>query len=181
MTDKVVVHPVAMAVSLDDARAHARINGADNDSEIEIAVRRITVDAETVTQRAIVTQTRRLTLDWFGDALRLDRTPVITVSSIKYLDMNGLEQTLDPADYYCDLVSEPSYIVPAVGKAWPATLNHVNAVNVTYVCGYGPNHTTTPPAFKGYILARVREYFAPAGTPESPFLIRGLDSLKVYS
>jgi uncharacterized phiE125 gp8 family phage protein len=177
----VIVEPVEMAVSLDDARISARANGTDLDGQIEIAVRAITVDAETETRRAIINRTHRITLDTFPAAIRIPQSPVVSALSVKYLDLNGVEQTLDPADYYLDRASEPGYIVPAYGKAWPSTFGRINAVTADVVCGYGPDHTTTPAAFKGYILARVQERFAPAGTAESPFLIRGLDSLKVYA
>lgn len=177
----VIVEPVEMAVSLADARVAARINGADSDVDIEIRVRALTTEAEHATGRAIINRTHRITLDSFPDAIQLPQSPVASIVSIKYLDSDGVEQTLDPADYYLDAASEPGYIVPAPNKAWPSTFSRINAVTVLAICGYGPDHTTTPFAFKGFILAKVREYFAPAGTPESPFLIRGLDSMRVYS
>lgn len=176
----VIVQPVEMAVSLVDARNSARLNGTDSDVEIEIAVRAITAEAEHYTGRAIINRTHMVTLDAFPAAIRIPESPLSPTVTVKYIDTAGVEQTLDPADYIVDTASEPGYIVPGVGKAWPDTQERVNAVSVTAVCGYGPDHTTTPPAFKGFILARVKEYFAPPGTPESPYLIRGLDSLRVY-
>lgn len=181
MTYRLITPPIEMAVSLTDARNAARINGTDSDADIEIQVRAITADAEHETGRAIINRTYRVTLDAFPDAIRLPVSPVVSVASVKYLDLDGVELTLDPADYIVDMVSEPGYVVPAPGVTWPCTQDRINAVNVVAVCGYGPDDMTTPPAFKGYILAKVQEYFAPAGTPESPYLCRMLDSLKVYA
>lgn len=180
MTYRLITPPVAMAVSLTAARNAARANGTGLDAEIEVMVRTITEDAEHKTGRAIINRTYRVTLDAFPDAIRLPASPVASITSVKYLDLAGVEQTLDPADYIVDSVSEPGYIVPAPGVTWPSTLERINAVNVVCVCGYGADDTTTPPAFKGYLLAKVQEYFAPAGTPESPYLARLLDSLMVH-
>ena len=180
MTIRVIVEPVNMAVSLADARNAARVNGTDLDNELETNVRALTATAEHYTGRAIINRTYRVTLDEFPDAIELPSTPLVEVTSVKYIDEDGVEQTLDQADYIVDSESEPGYIVPGVDLDWPATQIRVNAVNVVAVCGYGDDHTTTPAPFKAFILARLKEMYAPAGTPESPFLIRGLDNLRVY-
>ena len=175
----IVTGPVNTAVSMNGARAAARINGTDQDAELEICVRALTAEAEHMTGRSIINRTFRVTMDAFSGNIELPVAPVQSVA-IKYRDLVGVEQTLDPQDYILDNVSTPCVIVLAPGKAWPSTFARINAVTVDVICGYGPDDTTTPAAFKGYILAKVREYFAPAGTPESPHLVRMLDSLKVY-
>lgn len=180
MTARLITPPVNMAVSLTAARNAARANGTSLDTEIEAMVRALTEEAEHVTGRAIINRTYRVTLDEFPGAIRLPASPVVSVTSVKYLDLDGVEQTLDPADYIVDSVSEPGYIVPAPNVTWPDTFDRINAVNVVVVCGYGADDTATPPSFRGYILAKVQEYFAPAGTPESPYLCRLLDSLTVH-
>jgi uncharacterized phiE125 gp8 family phage protein len=180
MTTRLIMPPAALAVSMADARIAARANGTDLDSEIEIQVRAITEQAEHCMQRSIINRTYRETLDRFPSAIRLPMPPVVSVTSVKYLDIDGVERTLDPADYIVDSVSEPGYIVPAYGVTWPDTYCQINAVNVVVVCGYGTSDASTPDAVKGYILAKVWEHFAPAGTPKSEYLDRGLDSLRVY-
>lgn len=175
----IVAEPVNMAVSLEDARAAARINGTDRDGEVELRVRALTAEAEHTIGRAIISQTHRVTLDAFVVRIELPMAPVQSVT-VRYLDANGIEQTLDPQDYILDDARVPCAVVPAPGKAWPETFARINAVKVDTQCGYGPDDSTTPAAFKGYILAKVQEYFAPAGTAPSPYLDRLLDSLKVY-
>ncbi|MES2787676.1 MAG: hypothetical protein V4684_19575 [Pseudomonadota bacterium] len=175
MTYRLIAGPEAMAVSLADARIAARADGSDLDTAIEIQVRTITEEVEHLTGRAIINQTYRVTLDEFPDAIRLPAPPVISVTSLKYLDQDGVEQTLHPDDYVLDNVSEPGYIAPAPGLGWPPTADRINAVNVVVVCGYGPTDATTPATLKGYILAKVQEHFAPDGTKESPHLVRLLD------
>lgn len=180
MTVRLIVPPVALAVSLDDARTAARLSGTALDGEIEQVVRGITDEVEQHTGRAVVSQTYRVSLDSFPDAIRLPAPPVAAVLSVKYIDVDGQEQTLNPVDYELDAESEPGYIVPAPERRWPDTAERINAVKIEVRCGYGEDETTTPSGIKSYILARVAEKYAPPGTPESPHLVRLLDRYKVY-
>lgn len=89
-----------------------------------------------------------------GNEIYLPFPPLQTVDSIKYIDQDGVQQTLVSTEYKVDTASEPARIVPAYGKAWPATRNEINAVEVTFTCGYGALNTATPPVW------------APAAVPE---------------
>lgn len=158
----VIVESVNMAVSLDDARTGARQDGTALDAEIETWVRAFTKEAEHATGRAVVEQTARVTLDRFSDAIKLPALPVRSVM-VRYLDTDKVMHTLDPADYIVDHVS--GWIVPAPDKAWPATATRINAVEVDVVCGYGPDHTTTPAGFKSYILGKLQAHYAGVAAP----------------
>ncbi|NIA00803.1 hypothetical protein [Massilia sp. CCM 8734] len=181
MTVRQITPPGALAVSMVDARSSARANGSDQDAEIEIRVRALTAEAEHITGRSIINRTYEVTAPGFAGVIPLPSSPLVEVTSLKYLDVDGAVQTLSEDAYVVDRSIEPGFVTLAAGATWPATKDSRNAVTLTVVCGYGADESATPAAFKGYILAKVREYFAPAGTPESPHLIRGLDCLKVHS
>jgi uncharacterized phiE125 gp8 family phage protein len=175
-----------MAVTLADAKDTLKIDQDDTalDSQLAIWVAGITAEAEHSTGRAFVNRPMRVTLDAFPDAIRLS-SPTYSIESIKFVDINGQDQTLSPDDYYTDKVTEPGYVVPASGKAWPATFARINAVTVDYTAGYGPDATTVPPTARVYILARLAEQWDPLvkefkDTVKSNFLSRLLDDLKVY-
>jgi uncharacterized phiE125 gp8 family phage protein len=174
----VIIEPEKMAVSIEDARTAARENGTALDGEIEMWVRAFTKSAEHETGRAIIDQTHRVTLDRFPKEIELPASPVQSVV-VKFLDIHGVEQTLDPADYILDNARAPCYVVPAPGKSWPATAARINAVKVDALCGYGPDHTTTPAGFKAFILGRLQEKYTPGAT-ESPHLCRSLWPYKVF-
>jgi uncharacterized phiE125 gp8 family phage protein len=173
MIDRLIVPPAALAVSITTARASARTSGAALDAELEQKVRDFTDDAEHRTGRALITQTWEVTLDGFPDAIRLPHAPLASVVYVKFYDVDGVLQTLDPQDYMVDAKSEPGYIVPAPGRAWPQTAARINAVEVRYVCGYGPDETSVPPAIKGFILGMVENDYFP--NPNAQFLCRKLD------
>ena len=181
MSLKLITPPAALAVSLDAARTSARIDGEEADIELRQVIEQHTSEAEHLTGRAFVEQTYRLTLDRFAGAILLENPPIMAVVHVKFYDTDGIQQTLDPQDYILDAENEPGYLVPAPGRAWPATQARVNAVEVVYTCGYGADDAAVPPSVKGYILGKVSEHFAPAGTPKSEFLHCLLDRLKVYA
>jgi len=173
MTDRLIVPPTALAVSMDAARTSARASGAELDTEIEQKVQDFTGMAEHETGRAFITQTWEVTLDAFPPAIRLPHPPIVSVVHVKFYDAAGVLQTLDPQDYIVDTKSEPGYVVPAPGRTWPVTAERINAVEVQYVCGYGPEETSVPAAIKGYILGMVENDYFP--NPNVQFLCRKLD------
>lgn len=173
MTDRLIVSPAALAVSMAAARAAARTSGTALDAELEQKVADFTEQAEHETHRALITQTWTVTLDAFPDAIRLPHPPIASVVHVKFYDSTGVQQTLDPQDYMVDTKSEPGYVVPAPGRAWPATAARINAVEVQYVCGYGPDETSVPAAIKGYILGMIENDYFP--NPNVQYLGRKLD------
>jgi len=181
MSLKLITPPATLAVSLEAARVSARLDGEEADIELRQVIDQHTGEAEHLTGRAFVEQTWRLTLDRFAGAILLEHPPIMSVVHIKFYDTAGEQQTLDPQDYILDAESEPGYVVLAPGRAWPATQARVNAVEVEYTCGYGADDAAVPAAIKGYILGKVSEHFAPAGTPKSEFLHCLLDRAKVYA
>lgn len=181
MSLKLITPSAALAVSMEAARTSARIDGTQDDPELRQLIEQHAREAEHETGRAFVLQTYRLTLDAFPAAILLERPPILSVAHIKFYDPDGMQRTLDPQDYLVDAESEPGYVFPAPGRGWPATQARVNAVEVVYSCGYGADDAAVPSNAKGYILGKVSEHFAPAGTPKNEFLDRLLDGLKVYA
>jgi uncharacterized phiE125 gp8 family phage protein len=186
MTTREVSPPTVLAVTLAEAKNQLRIDQADTsfDSQLTIWIAGIAKEAEHQTSRKFVNRPMRVTLDRFEPSIRLS-APTFSVESVKFLDVDGQQRTLAPADYFVDQVTEPGYVMPALGRAWPATSPRALAVQVDYTGGYGPDATTVPGEARLYILARLTELWDPAvkefkETVRSNFTTRLLDSLKVY-
>jgi uncharacterized phiE125 gp8 family phage protein len=157
----------ALAVSIEDAKLNMRIDGPYLDTIVGAWLRGVISYAEGYTQRSFMARTWRLTLDRFPDgAIKLEFPPLMSVSSIKYLDQDGVQRTVDPADYIVDTVSEPGYVVPAFGRAWPTTAPRINSVEVLFRCGYGSQPEDLPDDIRLYILAKLQEQFDPVAQPE---------------
>ena len=82
MALKLITTASALAVSLVEAKAHLRVDVADDDALITAYITAATEMAEQATGRAIMPQTWQLTLDAFPSALALTRTPVASISSL---------------------------------------------------------------------------------------------------
>jgi len=135
-TERLVTPPAIEPVALVDAKEWCRVTGADDDDLVETLVAAARKHVEALTGRALITQTWDTFLDAFPCEIRL-RPRVQSVTTVKYTDTNGVQQTLASSEYTVDAKSEPGYIVPAYGKVWPSTRCVPNAVEVRHVCGYG--------------------------------------------
>jgi uncharacterized phiE125 gp8 family phage protein len=146
------IEPITLARALFHLKVEA--DGGEGDEYIADLIKAARQACEERTERTLITTTWLLTLDAFPDAIMLRQPPIIAVQSIDYVDEAGLVQTLDPADYKVDNVSEPGYVVPAFEKAWPATRSEINAVRVSYTAGYGDAASSVPmPLIQWMLLA----------------------------
>lgn len=126
-------------VSLSDAKDHLNVIDTDDDRYIEGLIARARRHTEIKIQRSLITQTCLLTLDSFpaGRVIELPRPPLVSVTSVKYDDSSGTEQTLSSSIYSVDTESAPGRVALDTGQSWPTTIDNVNAVRVVYVAGYG--------------------------------------------
>ena len=160
MALKLITASTALAVTLAEAKAHLRVDASDEDTLITAMITSATETAEQITGRAIMPQTWELTLDAFPDALELTRVPAVSVTSIKYFDAAGVQQTLASNAYALDAADDFgfAYLVPAYGTEWPVTRDQINAVAVQYVAGYA-NATAVPEPIKAWIKLTLSAMF----------------------
>jgi uncharacterized phiE125 gp8 family phage protein len=146
----VVTPPTIEPITLDQAKEDRRVDTSDDDATILSKLREARRQLENRYQRAILTQTLRLSLDCFpgnsywagiytgwmsGRGVIELRPPVQSVTSVTYLDPSGASQTMASSDYLLDADSQPGRLVPTLNKVWPATAQLPGAVKVTFVSG----------------------------------------------
>lgn len=153
---KLVTPPTAEPVTLAEAKVHARVTetALDNAFDQWIVVAR--VEAEHIMRRQVVAATYDLTLDAFPAVIELPRPPLQSVTSLTYVDTDGVTQTLAAELYSVVNVSDavPAMVVPAYGEAWPATRAVPGAVTVRYSAGWA-TAADVPEAIKQWIILRV--------------------------
>ena len=136
----VVTAATTALVTTAEAKALLNIDHSADDTLIAALVAAATEEAQRACARSFITRTCRLVLHrWPCDnVIRLQYPPALTVTSIKYYDADGVEQTVDAADYTVITDVTPGIVVPAVNKAWPtASLRTYAPIRVTYTAGYG--------------------------------------------
>ena len=145
------VEPVSTA----EAKLHVRVTSSTDDALIARLITAARQMAENELRRAILPQTWELTLDKFPDAIKLAYPPLIGVTTVKYLEpVAGVSTTLNALSYTVDGKSEPGWIVPAYGYAWPDTYDAINGVTVTYTAGWA-TAADVPAAIKAWIMLHI--------------------------
>lgn len=97
-------------------------------------------------------QTWDLILDRFpaSDQIRIPLYPLQEVSSLKYMDSDGVEATWAASNYTVDTDSEPGRIVLTYGNSWPSvTLAPMNPIKIRFVGGYDPAGNLIPSSPQG--------------------------------
>ena len=121
-------------LSLAEAKQHLRVE--DDDPYLTYLAGYITAARQTVEEylnASVANQTRVHRLDVFpAGAITLPNGPVLSVTSIGYVDLNGANQTVSVAG-----LIGPVYdtISPAYGAVWPSTRDQAGAVTITYTAG----------------------------------------------
>lgn len=137
-----ITPPAIEPVTLVEAKAHLRVNFSDDDTLISAFVAASRMNVEGWLGRALIDQTWDLYLDEFPTdtfkGIQIPLPPLISVTSVKYDDAAGVEQTMDPTGYYVDVASQPGWIVPTGGSgaSWPTPLDAINSVRIRFRAGY---------------------------------------------
>lgn len=122
--------------------AAAPSTNTTNDPLVVSLIKTARQSAEAFTRRAFITQTWDLKLNGFPRQIEVPLPPLISVTSLAYLDANGASQTLTvttgyvvdaPAGPYAD----PGRITLPYGVMWPQSQMVENAVTLRFVAGYG--------------------------------------------
>jgi uncharacterized phiE125 gp8 family phage protein len=156
MAIKLITAATTTPVSLAEAKLHCKVDAADDEALITAYIVAATEQAEQILNRVLMPQTWELTLDSFPAAFELTRSPVQSITSLKYYDTNGVLQTLASNLYSLDNADgdNSAYVVPAYNTDWPVTREQINAVSVRYVAGYA-DATVIPEPIKAWIKIQV--------------------------
>ena len=129
--------PYDIPVSVAECKKHLEIPESvdDHDAQLMALIAAAVECVEYDTRTRLVQQTVELSMDGFPyGASYFDLPgPVSSVTSVKYLDSGGAEQTWSSVEYSVD--SKRDIIYLAYNATWPTTQVIPNAVTVTYVAG----------------------------------------------
>ena len=131
-----VTAPAEEPITLAEAKLNLRVDHNDEDSRISALIAAARKAAENRSSTVLITQTLDYYLDRFpGWEIELPKGPLQSLTSITYIDADGVTQTLSSAEYLVDVAHERGRITPAFGKVWPATREQINAIIIRYQAG----------------------------------------------
>lgn len=133
----VTVEPAEEPLTVAEAREQCLIDDAEFDGSLSGFIAAARQHVEAWTGLKLVTQTVVMRADSFKVLARLPVAPIASVSSVTYLDSDGVEQTLSTDVYETVLIGQAPTIRLKLDQAWPSYRPVSDAVRVTAVAGYG--------------------------------------------
>jgi len=155
---RLITPPAEEPVTLAEAKAQLRLEHALDDTTVTALISTARQYVELATWRALVTQTWELSLDGFPvwsvtcpREIQLPKGDVQSVTSVKYDDPAGVEQTFPASSYIVDGYPPARVVLKRVAN-WPATNFEALSVRVRYVAGYGAASAVPGPLKQATLL-----------------------------
>ncbi|MEM7695011.1 MAG: head-tail connector protein [Pseudomonadota bacterium] len=151
--------PAGEPVTRDEAKAHARIDGTDEDARVDALIAAARADVENRTGRALMTQSWRIVKDCVprGGIVRLNPSPVISVDQVTVYGPDGAAEIVSPSEYLVDLVSSPGRLKLGLGRFWGTRA--MNGLEVDVTVGYGATAELVPAPLKHAMQMLVAYWF----------------------
>lgn len=150
---RLITGPTVEPVTTADVKLNARVAHTKEDTIIAQWIKAGRIAAEQFQKKSYLTQTWKALFDcWPKDGVELPMSPLQSVTSIKYYDIDNTEYTFDSANYFVDTISEVGRIALNDSADWPSvSLRSINSVVIEYVTGYGATADTVPENVKNAI------------------------------
>lgn len=151
-----VAAPAVEPISLDEMKAHLRVDYDDEDPLIRGYISAARQRLEKRCGRAFVQQTWELQTDEFEDSFEIPKPPTVSITSVKYLDEDQVEQTVSAADYALVNGGDWASSLILIGDEWPTDLAvRPDAVRIRFIAGWAPDGVVDPETDPGDYVANV--------------------------
>lgn len=162
-TFKVVTAPTAKPIDVDHFKAWMRQRAANQGDDETNRFLELIIDSaielgQKYTGRAFLNQTLQLKIDLFPQVrlksaqdlvMELPMSPLVSITNIKYYDLDGTENTMDAGDYAIDIDNEPGLLSILTQ---PGVEETFRGIKITYVSGYGTAPENVPAPIRLAIL-----------------------------
>lgn len=157
------VPPTDRPVTLEQAKLSLRLSPTDSplDPEILDLIDAATSRWEQDTDMPAIAQTFVQSRYCFPAEINLTKRPVQSIESISYTDVDGVDQTIDGAEY--GLRKGDQLVYSKSDDGWPAVKPSPEAVRITYVAGYTSAATVPRDLKRAVILAVGALFYIDAG------------------
>jgi len=152
--------PAVEPVSLDEAKAHMRVDGTAEDTLIGSLIVTSRLHVEAGLALALITQS----WSWFIDAwppgptLKLPLRPVQSIGAVRLYDEAGVATTVAPESYFLDGASAPARLVRQGALVWPKPGRFANGIEIAFTAGYGDAAADVPEPIRHAILLLVAHW-----------------------
>lgn len=152
MAIKILVEPAIEPVTLLESKAWLRLDNTDEDDLLTALIKTARTRAETITNRAMITQTVQETVTRYSanGVIDLSFAPMQAINSVVKIASSGAETILVPTDYFADLDNNRIKVNSLSGAA---------SFRVEYIAGYGLLAADVPAPLKTAILLQIAWLF----------------------
>jgi len=159
MSLAIVTPSSTRAVSVEEAKQWTGVPVDDDDIRILALIDAATSHIEDFIRGTINQTVYDYRLRGFDNSIYLPNPPLVSVASVKYIDVDGVEQTLATSVYDFDVNKTPGEIRLAYDQSWPSLRDVENNVTIRYTAGY----TAVPEKIKLAILMLVDHWYEHRG------------------
>lgn len=162
---------VVEAVDLQELKEWLKVDEAETGEDLTIGVlntaARLRIESET--RRALIKATFDQVMDDAPceDVLELDRSPLVSVSSIRGFSDTDLTDTggttLSSTGYYVDTANEPGRVVLFNGQTWPTVTRNANGFIARFVAGYSSQSSGVPEPLRTAVKALAAYWYERRG------------------
>lgn len=157
--------PAEEPVSVNEAKAHLRIDGAAEDILIASLIVTSRLHVEAALGLALISQQWRLTLDTWPEkrwskegAVRLPLRPVRAIGQVTVRDETGTPETVPSESYLLDGDAITPRLVPREGS-WPPPGQAAAGIEITFEAGMGDAAEDVPEPVRHAILLLVAHWY----------------------
>ena len=147
-----LTEPTVEPITLQEAKDHLRVDSSTDDAGISETITTARRQVESITGRPLITQTHTLYDDSLFGYVCL-KPSLQSVTSVKYLDGSGVQQTF--TDYAIDSTPPTGVVYPSWGNSWPSPRGDRNSVEIEFIAGYGDVPQDVPAPIRSAILLLV--------------------------
>lgn len=172
--------PTVFPIDLNTLKSHLRITDNYSDQYLTMLIETVTGVVEQYLSKRLISRQVEMWMDYFpgkgsdyslygaGTAqipvrfasIGMDRwfdlygTPVTAFDSFKFITLDDVEHTFDPANYLVDHtdLDAPARVILRYSAVWPINLQVAHAIKMTYTLGYGPVATDVPSEIRHAVM-----------------------------
>lgn len=184
-----ITDAVTEPVTISEAQAWLRVDSQDDATEVTTLITTARQIVEDLTGRAILTQSWRMVASQWPagrfagveNVVQLPRSPLASVTSVKYYpDNGGAQATFASSNYHVVTAITPGILVLADNASWPDLAVRPDAVEINFTAGAATT-PEIPPSLRHavlLVLAHLYELRSPVAVGnivnELPFSLRHL-------
>jgi len=147
-----VTAPTIEPLTTAETKTYLRVDPSDEDTLIGNIVKAARIQCEAETKRTLINTSWKLNLPFFPSStarIYFIHGPLVSITHIKYYSTSGVLTTIDVANYQVETSGQWGSVIPGINQTWPSVQDQKeNAVDITYVAGYGTATTNVPESLR---------------------------------